>query len=317
MDKVAELLAGYPFDVLLGSVHWLGAWRFDDLGTRCTWPSGRSAEVDACWDAYAEAIEEMAGAAAPATCSAHPDLVKVAGYGPEHPEEWWDRLAEAAAASGLAAEVSSAGWRKPCAEQYPARGLLERVRRAGAWRSPPPRTPTATEWPIGPTTCGRCWRRPGSTGWSPSRPPGAAGTGVADPGSHRRGGGLGDGHPGRAGQAPAVLEPDELSHLQRLLGSWSLFSDLSFSDLVLCGADRGTHRRRRGAPAVVLGQIRPYNRPTRLFQDLVGRSVPGDEWSIAAEALRTRARSSAGRSRSIDRRDPSPLRRSRCASARR
>ncbi|HUY86060.1 MAG TPA: PHP domain-containing protein, partial [Acidimicrobiales bacterium] len=26
MDKVAGLLSGYPFDVLLGSVHWIGAW---------------------------------------------------------------------------------------------------------------------------------------------------------------------------------------------------------------------------------------------------------------------------------------------------
>ncbi len=31
MDEVTALLAGYPFDVLLGSVHWLGAWRFDDI----------------------------------------------------------------------------------------------------------------------------------------------------------------------------------------------------------------------------------------------------------------------------------------------
>jgi len=31
MDEVAALLAGYPFDVLLGSVHWVGGWRFDDL----------------------------------------------------------------------------------------------------------------------------------------------------------------------------------------------------------------------------------------------------------------------------------------------
>ncbi len=31
MDEVADLLSGYPFDVLLGSVHWLGIWRFDDL----------------------------------------------------------------------------------------------------------------------------------------------------------------------------------------------------------------------------------------------------------------------------------------------
>lgn len=32
----------------------------------------------------------------------------------------------AAAGAGLAAEVSSAGWRKTCQEQYPAVGLLER-----------------------------------------------------------------------------------------------------------------------------------------------------------------------------------------------
>ena len=41
MDEVADLLAGYPFDVLLGSVHWVGAWRFDDLDDPSPWPSGR------------------------------------------------------------------------------------------------------------------------------------------------------------------------------------------------------------------------------------------------------------------------------------
>jgi histidinol-phosphatase (PHP family) len=45
---------------------------------------------------------------------------------PAAPAEWWDRIAEAAASSGMAAEVSSAGWRKPVGEQYPAAGLLER-----------------------------------------------------------------------------------------------------------------------------------------------------------------------------------------------
>ena len=31
MDQVAALLGNYPFDVLLGSVHWIGAWLFDAL----------------------------------------------------------------------------------------------------------------------------------------------------------------------------------------------------------------------------------------------------------------------------------------------
>jgi histidinol-phosphatase (PHP family) len=125
MDTVAGLLDGYPFDVLLGSVHWVGAWRFDDLDDPASMAEWSAREVDGCWDAYTGAMEELA---ASRSCDvlAHPDLIKVAGYVPDAPAEWWDRLAEAAASSGMAAEVSSAGWRKPVGEQYPASGLLDR-----------------------------------------------------------------------------------------------------------------------------------------------------------------------------------------------
>lgn len=125
MDKVARLLEGYPFDVLLGSVHWLGTWRFDDLGDDVSMDEWSVRDVDATWDAYTRAIEELA---ATGTCDvlAHPDLIKVTGKLPASPAEWWDRIAEAAAASGMAAELSSAGWRKPAGEQYPAHPLLIR-----------------------------------------------------------------------------------------------------------------------------------------------------------------------------------------------
>jgi histidinol-phosphatase (PHP family) len=130
MDKVATLLAGYPFDVLLGSVHWLGTWRFDDLGDPVSMAQWPARAVDHVWDEYTRAMEELA---ASGTCDvlAHPDLVKVAGHRPDAPEEWWDRLAEAAAAAGMAAEVSSAGWRKPVASAYPDAGLLARFAARG------------------------------------------------------------------------------------------------------------------------------------------------------------------------------------------
>lgn len=129
MDAVAELLEGYPFDVLLGSVHWIGAWRFDDFDAVNTaeWSVRR---VDECWDAYAGLIEELAASGA-CDVLAHPDLVKVAGHVPGQPEECWDRLAEAAASSGMAAEISSAGWAKPCREEYPSPGLLGRFAARG------------------------------------------------------------------------------------------------------------------------------------------------------------------------------------------
>ena len=115
----------YPFDVLLGSVHWLGAWRFDDIDVPLQMDEWSTREVDACWEDYTLALEELAASGA-CDVLAHPDLIKVAGHIPDAPAEWWDRMAEAAAAAGMAAEVSSAGWRKPVGEQYPALPLLER-----------------------------------------------------------------------------------------------------------------------------------------------------------------------------------------------
>jgi histidinol-phosphatase (PHP family) len=130
MEDVASLLAGYPFDVLLGSVHWIGTWRFDDLADPVSMDQWAVRDVDAAWTDYVTAIEELA---ASGTCDvlAHPDLVKVAGHRPLAPEECWDRLVEAAVSSGMAAELSSAGWRKPVSEAYPAPPLLERFVRHG------------------------------------------------------------------------------------------------------------------------------------------------------------------------------------------
>jgi histidinol-phosphatase (PHP family) len=130
MDDVAGLLAGYPFDVLLGSVHWIGIWRFDDLVDPVSMALWSERPVEQAWSDYTGAMEELA---ATGTCDvlAHPDLVKVAGHRPAGPEEWWDRLAEAAVSSGMAAELSSAGWRKPAAEAYPSPPLLERFVRRG------------------------------------------------------------------------------------------------------------------------------------------------------------------------------------------
>jgi histidinol-phosphatase (PHP family) len=130
MDKVAALLAGYPFDVLLGSVHWLGTWMFDDLSSAVAMAEWDARRVDDVWDDYTRALEELAATGA-VDVLAHPDLCKVAGHRPAVPDEWYDRMAEAAAASGIAAEVSSAGWRKPIGEQYSPPPLLARFRQNG------------------------------------------------------------------------------------------------------------------------------------------------------------------------------------------
>jgi histidinol-phosphatase (PHP family) len=125
MAKVAGLLAGHPFDVVLGSVHWIGAWLFDALDWAGAQQQWASRGVERIWNDYTRSVEELASTGT-ADVLAHPDLAKVAGQRPDMPDEFYDRIAEAARSCGLAAELNSAGWRKPCGEAYPAAGLLAR-----------------------------------------------------------------------------------------------------------------------------------------------------------------------------------------------
>ncbi len=130
MEAVSALLAGYPFDVLLGSVHALENWLFDDLSDATQMAVWESRPLEEIWRAYAGAMEELA---ATKSCDvlAHPDLVKVAARYPDRGviDECEERIADAAAGSGMAAEISSAGSAKPCGEDYPSPSLLARLSR--------------------------------------------------------------------------------------------------------------------------------------------------------------------------------------------
>jgi histidinol-phosphatase (PHP family) len=131
MEKTASLLEGYPFDVLLGSVHWIGAWLVNALDWAVSEREWASRGVERVWADYTRCVEELAGTGT-VDVLAHPDLVKITGHRPDVPDEFHDRIAEAARASGLAAELNSAGWRRPAAaEAYPAPPLLQRFRELG------------------------------------------------------------------------------------------------------------------------------------------------------------------------------------------
>jgi two-component sensor histidine kinase len=94
--------------------------------------------------------------------------------------------------------------------------------------------------------------------------------------------------PAELAQTHTGLQPDELGHLQRLLGSWSVLADLSFSDLLLLvPVTAGEGYRSHDPELVVLGQMRPNNRPTLVDQDLVGQTVNETQWALAANCLHT------------------------------
>jgi histidinol-phosphatase (PHP family) len=126
MDIVSPILAQYPFDVLIGSVHWLGSWQFDDYEVPTHYHEWTVRDVDQCWADYTIAIEELA-ASNSVDVLAHVDLIKVAGFQATERAGFWELMASAAAGADLSVECSSAGWTKPVGEQYPAQGMLDRL----------------------------------------------------------------------------------------------------------------------------------------------------------------------------------------------
>ena len=99
--------------------------------------------------------------------------------------------------------------------------------------------------------------------------------------------------PTELAQSHTDLKPEELEHLQRLLGSWSVLADLSFSDLLLLvpvraeAGDGHEDEDELDPELVVLGQMRPNNRPTLVDQDLVGQTVNESQWALVARCLHT------------------------------
>jgi len=126
-QQLAELLEPYPFDLLLGSVHFV-----DDLAVDFQPGAWEELPVDDVWGRYVRALEELAASQA-IDILAHPDLAKIYGKrpDPESLQELHSSIAVAAARAGIAIEISSAGLRKPVGEIYPDHELLAECFRHG------------------------------------------------------------------------------------------------------------------------------------------------------------------------------------------
>jgi histidinol-phosphatase (PHP family) len=120
-ERLSELLAPYPWDFLLGSVHWLEGLPVD---MRPGIWAERS--VEDVWRAYLQALAALASSGA-VDVLAHPDLAKIFGERPEPAvlAELHEEAAEAIAGAGVCIEISTAGLRKHVGELYPDRALLD------------------------------------------------------------------------------------------------------------------------------------------------------------------------------------------------
>jgi histidinol-phosphatase (PHP family) len=131
-DRIEAVLGARRFDYVIGSVHFVGEAAVDQ--DRWDLWEAEQGDPDRVWQRY---FEQLAAAAATGLFDvmAHPDLVKVWGAGrpgPDRdPRHYYEPAVAAIAEAGVAAELSTAGLRKPVAELYPSAAFARMLADAG------------------------------------------------------------------------------------------------------------------------------------------------------------------------------------------
>jgi histidinol-phosphatase (PHP family) len=117
------ILEPYPWDYLLGSVHFI-----DGLGVDGEPRMLDALGVDETWRRYFETLANAARSGLFDSLS-HPDLVKIFGQRPHAFD--YRPVVDAISESGVAVEVSTAGLRRPVRELYPHPDFLTACRERG------------------------------------------------------------------------------------------------------------------------------------------------------------------------------------------
>ena len=109
-------------DYLIGSVHFIDKWSFDNPEFIGGW---KNKDIDEIWKAYFEATESMAKSGL-FDVVGHLDLIKVFKFMPKQDVRLLAKdVLGAIKKSNMVMEINTAGLRKPIGEMYPSRALLE------------------------------------------------------------------------------------------------------------------------------------------------------------------------------------------------
>ena len=125
-EKTRRLLEPYDWDYIIGSVHIIDQWEFDDPRHLETWDDK---DIDAVYHRYYELLRASAESG---LCDivAHCDLVKKFGHRPQADlRAEFEETAETFQRCGVAVEINTSGWYKPVAEVYPAFPILQILQR--------------------------------------------------------------------------------------------------------------------------------------------------------------------------------------------
>ncbi len=129
-DDLRRFLDPYDWDIVLGSVHWIGSWEIDTRDSAAHYAQWDARDVDDVHADYGALLKEL-GASGLCDVLAHPDLPKLFGHRPSSFTPLHEAIVEAATAGSCAVEMNSNGYNTPLGEAYPALPVLERANAAG------------------------------------------------------------------------------------------------------------------------------------------------------------------------------------------
>lgn len=120
-EVLKALLGQYDFDYVLGSIHFLDGWGFDNS---IYIEEYQRRDIDAVYEQYFQTLEQAASSGI-FDSLAHPDLIKKFGFRPAGDISYlYEQTVKTIAGADICVEVNLAGLRVPVAEIYPALPFL-------------------------------------------------------------------------------------------------------------------------------------------------------------------------------------------------
>lgn len=126
--KTKEIIESYPYDYIIGSVHYVNGWAVDDPATIESW---KTADINQVWRDYFKLLRQSAQTGL-FNIIGHSDLPKKFGHLPSI--DMTDEVkatAQVFKETGVTVEINTSGLRKPIKEMYPSLKYLKIYAAAG------------------------------------------------------------------------------------------------------------------------------------------------------------------------------------------
>lgn len=127
-DAIRQLVESYAYDFVIGSVHFIKSWAFDDPRQKDRWDK---TNVEKVYRRYYDLLRQSALSGI-YDIIGHVDLVKKFGHrSREDLHDLVDETARTFKDKGVCIEINTSGLRKPVAELYPEINVLKVYKKHG------------------------------------------------------------------------------------------------------------------------------------------------------------------------------------------